>query len=722
MLPKSARMPAIKDSHIVKIAVKFVDDTPQMYPQLIEFDQRQPLSAIIQNLCSSWGIPDAESYALQFDGINYVTEKNRNEVKNGTVLKLRFSPSKTTNDILEKLNGDSNEEKIRVLQTLQVLSEDNTFALEFIKEQGLSLIITLIEDPACVENILQYALCSFVCLMEHGTISWDILQPSFIMRNVALINGSTNEDIQQAALAILENIVQNSNKCALVEKEITLETLLKLLRQSRQHVQQNTIALLNALFIKADESKRRMLATTLSSKQYRSVINSVITPTMGAEMAHQLYVLQTLTLGLLEQRMKTPMDAQDQDAQEKIKELRRIAFEADGIDPIPDVTARRHHHSGAHSGHYKKLGFKCDVNPAQDFLETPPGTLALDCMIYFARNYTQSYTKVVHENSCRADEHECPFGRTSIELVKVLCEIFRIGESPSEQGQEFYPMFFTHDHPFEEFFCLCIVVLNRTWKDMRATTEDFVKVFSVVREQIVRSIVGRPATLEEFKNKINSFTYNMITTLRQQERTSREECESTASAIVSLKEKITPEIRTLIKEQRLGYLIVGTRFCKYSGGKRERDKYWYARLSPNHKVIHYGDCDEKTVPTLEELSNKLPVIDIRQMLVGKECPHMKEMRSKKSSTPLGFSLVPDGSEQTTLDFIAPDEATFNYWTDGINALLGQPMTSKQLEEDFETLLSMEIKLRLLDTEGVDISKEPPPIPPEPENYDFCFDS
>uniref|UniRef100_A0A182SZ97 ELMO armadillo-like helical domain-containing protein n=1 Tax=Anopheles maculatus TaxID=74869 RepID=A0A182SZ97_9DIPT len=316
MLPKHSKMPAIKDSHIVKIAVEYVDNTPQMYPQLIEFDQRQPLSAIIQNLCSSWGIPDAESYALQFDGINYVTEKNRNEVKNGTVLKLRFSPSKTTNDILEKLRSGTDDEKVAELKELQVLSADNTFALEFIKEQGLRLIIALIEDQECEERILNLALCSFVQLMEHGTISWDILEPSFIMRNVAFINTPSKPEIIQSALSILENIVQSSNKYALVEKEIPLESLLKLLRDAtRTQVQQNAIALLNALFIKADDTKRRLLAATLGSKHYRSVINSVITPSMGAEMAHQLYVLQTLTLGLLEQRMKTAMDVQDQDAQ-----------------------------------------------------------------------------------------------------------------------------------------------------------------------------------------------------------------------------------------------------------------------------------------------------------------------------------------------------------------------------------------------------------------------
>lgn len=36
-------------------------------------------------------------------------------------------------------------------------------------------------------------------------------------------------------------------------------------------------------------------------------------------MAHQLYVLQTLQLGLLEQRMNSKMDPQDQDSLEKIK-------------------------------------------------------------------------------------------------------------------------------------------------------------------------------------------------------------------------------------------------------------------------------------------------------------------------------------------------------------------------------------------------------------------
>lgn len=70
-----------------------------------------------------------------------MTEKNRNEVKNGSVLSLRHSPSKTANDILETLKTGTIVERTTVLENLASLSCDVTFALELIKEQGLDIII-----------------------------------------------------------------------------------------------------------------------------------------------------------------------------------------------------------------------------------------------------------------------------------------------------------------------------------------------------------------------------------------------------------------------------------------------------------------------------------------------------------------------------------------------------------------------------------------------------
>lgn len=152
------------------------------------------------------------------------------------------------------------------------------------------------------------------------------------------------------------------------------------------------------------------------------------------------------------------------------------------------------------------------------------------------------------------------------------------------------------------------------------------------------------------------------------------------------------------------------------------------------------------MPTIDELPTKLAVVEIRGLLTGRDCPHMKDLQRRKTTHQLAFSLALDSVEVSSLDFVAPDEQVFDYWTDGISALLGTPripftfisntrkyftcffffplgnrMTSKEAENDLETLLSMDIKLRLLDAEGIDIPQDPPAIPEPPPNYDFCYE-
>lgn len=308
-------MKEMKDTKdIVKIAVEM----PDQLPQLVEFNQKQPLAGIIQELCNGWNLSNPEQYSLQFNennNRNYITEKNRNEIKNGSVLLLQHSPSKTAQDILQKLNSNTStpEEKTEAMQKLSVLSTDMTFALDFINKQGLAVIIRQIESGKCKGTILAYTLLSFVELMEHGIVSWDILDSNFINRIASFVNVPQEVQVTQAALSILENVVLNSTEgYGQVEREVPVGSLINHL-QATPVVQQNAVALINALLTKADPIKRRCLAATLATKQVRTVIQSNILQTgaaEGAEMAHQLYVLQTLTLGLLEQRMMMKMDPQ----------------------------------------------------------------------------------------------------------------------------------------------------------------------------------------------------------------------------------------------------------------------------------------------------------------------------------------------------------------------------------------------------------------------------
>lgn len=60
------------------------------------------------------------------------------------------------------------------------------------------------------------------------------------------------------------------------------------------------------------------------------------------------------------------------------------------------------------------------------------------------------------------------------------------------------------------------------------------------------------------------------------------------------------------------------------------------------------------------------------------------------------------------------------WTDGLSALLGKELGSDLTRSDLDTLMSMEMKLRLLDLENITIPEAPPPVPKEPSTYNFTY--
>ncbi|KAG9279783.1 engulfment and cell motility protein 1 isoform X2 [Astyanax mexicanus] len=720
---------------ILKVAIEW----PGAFPKLMEIDQKKPLSAIIKEVCDGWQLPNHETYALQnADSTNfYITEKNRNNIKNGSILRLTTSPAQMAQQLYERVQSTSLDVKLDGLKELANSSRDVTFAQEFINLDGITLLTQMVESGTDFGEMLSFTLTAFVELMDHGIVSWDTFSVAFIKKIASFVcKSSMDSAVLQRSLAILESMVLNSQDLyQKVAQEITIGQLMPHLQGTDQDIQTYTIAVINALFLKAPEEKRQFdesnvnildcplteMSHILAQKQLRSIIlQNVIRSTkpINEEMAHQLYMLQVLTFNLLEDRMMTKMDPQDQAQRDIIFELRRIAFDVECDSNNSGSIDKR---KSMYTRDYKKLGFINHVNPAVDFTQIPPGMLALDNMLYFARHHQDSYIRIVLENSSREDKHECPFGRSSIELTKMLCEILKVGELPSENCHDFHPMFFTHDRSFVEFFCICIQLLNKTWKEMRATSEDFNKVMQVVREQITRALTAKPNSLDQFKSRLQNLSYTEILKIRQSERMNQEDFQS--RPILELREKIQPEIMELIKQQRLNRLCEGTCFRKISS-RRRQDKFWYCRLSPNHKVLHYGDLEESPqgeVPH-DSLQDKLPVADIKAVVTGKDCPHMKEkgaLKQNKEVLELAFSILYESDEY--LNFIAPDKHEYCVWTDGLNALLGKEMTSEFTRSDLDTLLNMEMKLRLLDLENIQIPEAPPPIPKEPSNYDFVYD-
>ncbi|XP_062822877.1 engulfment and cell motility protein 2 isoform X1 [Anolis carolinensis] len=726
-------------SDIVKVAVEW----PGANAQLLEIDQKRPLSSIVKEVCDGWSLPNPEYYTLRYaDGPQlYITEQTRGDIKNGTILQLAVSPSRAACQLLDRTQSHSMESRLEAMKELAKLSADMTFATEFINMEGITVLTRLVESGTKLfshySEMLAFTLTAFLELMDHGIVSWDMVSISFIKQIAGYVSQPTVDvSILQRSLAILESVVLNSQSLyQRIAEEITVGQLIAHLQVSNQEIQTYAIALINALFLKAPEDKRQdkllhpldlpctEMANAFAQKHLRSIILTHVirgNRPIKTEMAHQLYVLQVLTFNLLEERMMTKMDPSDQAQRDIIFELRRIAFDAESESnsAIPGGGAEKR--KALYTKDYKMLGFMNHVNPALDFTQTPPGMLALDNMLYLAKYHQDTYIRIVLENSSREDKHECPFGRSAIELTRMLCEILQVGELPNEGRNDYHPMFFTHDRAFEELFAICIQLVNKTWKEMRATAEDFNKVMQVVREQVTRALPSKPSSLDQFKSKLRSLSYSEILRLRQSERMSQDDFQS--PPIVELRQKIQPEILELIKQQRLNRLCEGSSFRKI-GNRRRQERFWYCRLALNHKVLHYGDLEDHAQGEVnfESLQEKIPVSDIKAILTGKDCPHMKEkgaLKQNKEALELAFSILYDPDE--TLNFIAPNKYEYCIWVDGLNALVGKDMGSELTKSDLDTLLSMEMKLRLLDLENIQIPEAPPPVPKEPSSYDFVY--
>ncbi|KFW60944.1 Engulfment and cell motility protein 3, partial [Pygoscelis adeliae] len=533
---------------------------------------------------------------------------NRGEIKNGSILRLTTSPDQEAERLYSGIQSNNSDVKTDSLKKLASLSQDVTFAQEFINRNGLKQIFYIVEEgnevlgsagslPA--GEMLAHTLKAFMELMEHDFVSWETLSAAFIKKIVSYVNMNVvDASVQQLSLSILENMVPTSRLLfELVRKEVTLDRLLTHLQVTNAQLQLKAMALLIALLLAATDAERRDMMDYLREKNIRQFIHKNIihsSEPLGDEMAHYLYVLQSVSLNLCERRMRTSMDPYSQEQRELLQSLRQTAFESESEAAASNFSTERRRSLCAKE--FRKLGFTNNSNPAEDLRRAPPGLLALDNMVYFSRHTPNAYSRFVLENSSREDKHECPFARSSIQLTLILCEILHVGEPCSETAQAFYPMFFGQDHFFEELFCICIQLVNKTWKEMRATQEDFDKVLQVVREQITRTLSLKPTSLELFKTRVNALNYSEILKLRQTER----------------------------------------------------------RLPP---VLSPQDVLE-----------------------------------------LAFSIVYD-VEEYCLNFIAPTRYEFCLWTDGLNVLLGKEMTSERTQTDLDVLLSMELKLRLLDLEN-----------------------
>uniref|UniRef100_A0A8C3KRN9 Engulfment and cell motility 1 n=1 Tax=Calidris pygmaea TaxID=425635 RepID=A0A8C3KRN9_9CHAR len=270
-------------------------------------------------------------------------------------------------------------------------------------------------------DMLSFTLTAFVELMDHGIVSWDTFSVAFIKKIASYVNKFASDiSILQRSLAILESMVLNSHDLyQKVAQEITIGQLIPHLQGTDQEIQTYTIAVINALFLKAPDDKRQEMANILAQKQLRSIILTHVIRAQRAinnEMAHQLYVLQVLTFNLLEDRMMTKMDPQDQAQRDIIFELRRIAF---------DVESEPNNSSGSiekrksmYTRDYKKLGFIVSIFVHQ----VVPGLLVLFLYVTGKNSvhFSRPHQKAMPHYKCNVNKRRSP--DVISEVYNIICK------------------------------------------------------------------------------------------------------------------------------------------------------------------------------------------------------------------------------------------------------------------------------------------------------------
>ena len=84
----------------------------------------------------------------------------------------------------------------------------------------------------------------------------------------------------------------------------------------------------------------------------------------------------------------------------------------------------------------------------------------------------------------------------------------------------------------------------------------------------------------------------------------------------------------------------------------------------------------------------------------------------------------DANEQHSLILLAKDSNTYDVWNDGINFLLGKSLLddkvkSKLFESELDTLLSIDVRMSLLNPSDISHFDSVPKPPPPPPNYNFA---
>lgn len=197
----------------------------------------------------------------------------------------------------------------------------------------------------------------------------------------------------------------------------------------------------------------------------------------GQTVPVNLSPLQEERLRLLRQRLDVPYDCSSIKHQDALKELWRLAYPNRQLPPLK-------------SDLWKEMGWQ-NSDPATDF--RAGGFVSLENLIYFARNYADSFHRLLHKADGNRAEWEYPFAVAGVNISYMLVQMLDLqsGNMSTKAGVRFVQLLEDDDAAFDNLFCVAFQMLDSQWLARRASYMEFNEVLKSTRVQLEQELTLR---------------------------------------------------------------------------------------------------------------------------------------------------------------------------------------------------------------------------------------
>ncbi|KAF5298682.1 hypothetical protein FQR65_LT09662 [Abscondita terminalis] len=683
---------------------------------LFKINKQKSLADNIQGICVENNLVFGETYGLKFIYTKggtfesqYVTDENFKYIEDGFTIKLVPSLDSVINRIfnnidhnrldnfkeLLSMSTDPGFIKVLVLKNrdkdvLEWLSSSNLQGLEL--STSLSIFLNLLKKqlikdipPVIVTNIIK-------CIKNSLCATWHQIQYALVVLcQILYLKGH-------------ENIKQ------IIVSELEIKDVISFIG-TQTNLQLNSMMLINAMVKSVKGDKKSYFVKDLNRSKNRELIFLNIIKNMKNDysIAHELYVYQTYVLSLYATSLNNFIPIEDNPLLEELELSEDKMNRSSTYVDFDEICRNRSNSTGTilEEIDIGRISF-ASVESEKSRDSKKNSAYMLDhqiCALTYEGLY--HYKKYHFKNFCQSRLEENAYGPgiylSSEKVTRLLANILHI-----------------------ELFSRTMWLLSKTRREMRAwTLEDYSKIFLVLEKQIKMALDKKPLDYMSLTMEMMEVTYDEIDKQWQNEKQREwKKIYETNPSVQTLKKTFSEDNEKLIYENRMRTLQIGGLFPKLPEKKGKQSQFFF-RLSDNKRVIFWGDWDELNKNLKEDEPNQCKVSDIKYIVVGKACPHIKDQRYKnyfKEDKGLYyyfsvkdhnrvFSIILE--EGLYINFLAPDVKKADLWIDGFNLLLGNPHRSDEYKKDLDVLLEMDCALHLLELQNVRLPNSAPVVPPLP---------